>query len=77
MKVEEFLRYHTDVGDLVEFTEDGWRIGVTYVDSEDLFLQSLNKNLLNAKVKYENKDRHLYIGDIKKPNHTNGRHFIL
>ena len=67
MKVEEYLRYHTDVGDLVEFTDGGWRIGITYIDSEDLFLQSLNKNLLNGKVKYENKDKHLYIGDIKDP----------
>ena len=26
MKVEEYLRFHTDVGDLVEFTDGGWRI---------------------------------------------------
>ena len=36
MKVEEYLRYHTNVGDLVEFTNGGWRIGITYVDHEDL-----------------------------------------
>lgn len=67
MKVEEYLRYHTDVGDLVEFTDGGWRIGITYIDSEDLFIQSLDENLLNAEVKYKNEDRHLYIGDIKNP----------
>lgn len=67
MKVEEYLRYHTDVGDLVEFTDGGWRIGITYIDAEDLFLQSLNKDLLNAEVKYKNEERHIYIGDIKNP----------
>lgn len=67
MKVEEYLRFHTEVGDLVEFTDGGWRIGITYIDSEDLFLQSLNKDLLNSKVKYKNEDRHIYIGDIKNP----------
>lgn len=67
MKVEEYLRFHTEVGDLVEFTDGGWRIGITYIDSEDLFIQSLNKNLLNAKVKYKNKDKKLYIGDYRNP----------
>lgn len=67
MKVEEYLRFHTNVGDLVEFTRGGWRIGITYIDSEDLFLQSLNENLLNSKVKYKNEDRHIYIGDIDNP----------
>lgn len=67
MKVEEYLLKHTEVGDLVEFTSGGWRIGITHIDSEDLFIQSLNKNLLNAKVKYENKDKKLYIGDYRNP----------
>ena len=67
MKVEEYLLKHTEVGDLVEFTDGGWRIGITYIDHEDLFIQSLNKNLLNAKVKYENKDKKLYIGNYKNP----------
>ena len=67
MKVEEYLRYHTDAGDLVEFTYGGWRIGITYIDSEDLFIQSLNKNLLNAKVKSENTDRHLWVGNPDAP----------
>ena len=67
MTVEEYLRYHTEVGDLVEFTRGGWRIGITYIDHEDLFIQSLNKNLLNAKVQYENNDKKLYIGDCKNP----------
>ena len=67
MTVEEYLLYHTDAGDLVEFTDGGWRIGVTYIDSEDLFIQSLSKRLLNANVKYENKERKLYVGDYKNP----------
>lgn len=65
--VEEYLLKHTEVGDLVEFTSGGWRIGITYIDHEDLFIQSLNKNLLNAKVKYENKNKKLYIGDYRNP----------
>ena len=67
MKVAEYLLHHTEVGDLVEFTDGGWRIGITYIDHEDLFIQSLNKNLLNAEVKYENKDKKLYIGNYKNP----------
>lgn len=67
MKVDEYLLKHTEVGDLVEFTYGGWRIGITYIDSEDLFIQSLNPNLLKAKVKHENKDKKLYIGDCKNP----------
>ena len=67
MTVQEYLLHHTNVGDLVEFTDGGWRIGITYIDSEDLFIQSLSKRLLNANVEYENKDKKLYIGDYKNP----------
>ena len=67
MTVEEYLLKHTEVGDLVEFTAGGWRIGITYIDSEDLFIQSLSRDLLSAKVKYENKDKKLYIGDYRNP----------
>lgn len=67
MTVREYLLYHTDMGDLVEFTSGGWRIGITYIDSEDLFIQSLNKSLLDSNVKYENKDKKLYVGDYRDP----------
>ena len=67
MTVQEYLLHHTNVGDLVEFTDGGWRIGITYIDSEDLFIQSLSKRLLNANVEYENTDKKLYVGDHKNP----------
>lgn len=67
IKVEEYLLKHTEVGDLVEFTYGGWRIGITYIDSEDLFIQSLSKSLLNAEVEHENKYKKLYIGNYKNP----------
>ena len=67
MKVREYLLKHTEMGDLVEFTDCGWRIGITYIDSEDLFIQSLNPNLLDAEVKHENKEKKLYVGDYKNP----------
>jgi hypothetical protein len=67
MTVEEYLLYHTDAGDLVEFTEGGWRIGVTYIDHEDLFIQSLNPNLLKAEVVHENKEKILWVGDYRNP----------
>nr|DAI43958.1 MAG TPA: hypothetical protein [Caudoviricetes sp.] len=59
MKLSEFLLRHTNVGDLVIFLDDGWQIGCTIIDHEDLFLGSLNTGLLTRKVKsnrYEKKD---------------------
>ena len=67
MKVKEYLLNHTEIGDLVEFTDGGWRIGITYIDSEDLFIRSLNPNLLDAEVKYENKEKKIYVGGCKNP----------
>ncbi len=67
MIVLDYLLYETDMGDLVEFTDGGWRIGITYIDSEDLFIQSLSSDLLNAEVVHENKDKKLYIGSYKNP----------
>lgn len=42
LKLSEFLLRHTNVGDLVIFLDDGWQIGCTIIDHEDLFLGSLN-----------------------------------
>jgi hypothetical protein len=67
MTVLDYLLHETDMGDLVEFTEGGWRIGITYIDSEDLFVQSLNRDLLSAEVVHENKDKKLYVGNYKNP----------
>lgn len=49
--VEEYLREKTDVGEIIIFTDGGWKIGMTQIDHEDLFVQSLNKGLLNREVK--------------------------
>lgn len=67
MKVDYYLLQQTNVGDLIEFTHGGWRIGITYIDSEDLFLQSLSTDLLQAEVVHENEDRNLYIGHPSNP----------
>lgn len=34
----------------VEITDGGWRIGFTYIDDEDLFMQSLNPEMLDREV---------------------------
>lgn len=47
----------------VEITDGGWRIGFTYIDDEDLFMQSLNLKMLDREVeKIERKK----IKDINK-----------
>lgn len=49
--VGKFLLKNTSVGDVVIFREDGWQIGMTYIDSEDLFQRSLSTVLLNRDLK--------------------------
>lgn len=59
MKLNELLLRHTNVGDLVMIYDQGWYIGCTIIDHEDLFIGSLNPGLLLRKVKdyrYENRD---------------------
>lgn len=51
MNLKEFLLERTNVGDLVVFKQDGWQIGCTIIDNEDLFIGSLNPILLRANVK--------------------------
>lgn len=46
MKLEEFLRNETKIGDIVIFREGGWQVGMTRIDSEDLFIFSLNPVML-------------------------------
>ena len=50
-KVSEVLLKETKVGDLVMFLDDGWAIGCTLIDHEDLFMQSLSIGLLTRYVK--------------------------
>ena len=46
MKVEEFLRNETKIGDIVIFRDCGWQVGMTRIDNEDLFIFSLNPVML-------------------------------
>lgn len=34
----------------VEITQDGWRVGFTYIDHEDLFIHSLSDRILEKEV---------------------------
>lgn len=59
LKLSKFLLRHTNVGDLVIFLDNGWQIGCTIIDHEDLFLGSINVGLLTRTVKsnrYEKRD---------------------
>lgn len=50
MKLLDFLRNKTNVGDVVVFCYAGWQTGCTVIDHEDLFITSLNPELLDQKV---------------------------
>lgn len=59
MKLSELLIHYTNVGDLVIFEDGGWQIGCTIVDSEYLFMGSINPALFTRYVKgyrYEPRD---------------------
>lgn len=59
MKLSKFLLKETNTGDLVMIKDDGWYIGCTIIDHEDLFIVSLNPVLLLREVKkshYEKSD---------------------
>lgn len=59
MNLSEVLLHRTDVGDLVLIRDSGWQIGCTMIDHEDLFINSLDNNLLRKEVGnyyYEKKD---------------------
>lgn len=59
MKLNKFLLKNTNVGDLVMIMDQGWYIGCTIIDHEDLFIGSLNPGLLMREVKdygYEKRD---------------------
>lgn len=56
MILHSFLLEATNVGDLVIFKHEGYTIGCTMIDHEDLFLGSLSQNILNMKVVSSQKD---------------------
>lgn len=46
MRLEEFLRNETKVGDIVIFRDCGWQVGMTRIDGDDFFIFSLNPVML-------------------------------
>ena len=50
MTLSYLLRYILPAYNYVEFTDGGWRVGMTYIDDEDLFLYSLSSQILNRNV---------------------------
>ena len=59
MNLREFLLSQTNVGDIVLIRDAGWQIGCTIIDNEDLFIYSLNPDMLRRKVRnsyYDKRD---------------------
>ena len=50
MTLKEVLLHKTKVGDVVIFIDGGWQVGATIIDSEDLFIRSLDSKFLDRKV---------------------------
>ena len=51
MDLREFLLHKTNVGDIVVIQDAGWQTGLTMIDNEDLFIDSLDPSMLRRKVK--------------------------
>lgn len=47
MTLKEFLTKHGRVGEVIIFRENGWQIGLTRIDNDDLYLRSLSTRMLN------------------------------
>lgn len=60
MTLRDFLKKHAHVGEIVVIRENGWQIGLTRIDNDDLYLLSLNAGLLDeyevANFTYEERD---------------------
>ena len=48
--LQEVLLYDIPADRYVEIRDHGWRVGFTYIDYEDLFIESLNPAILNRRV---------------------------
>lgn len=58
MTVKELLLERAKIGDIVIFREGGWQIGMTRIDNDGFFIQSLSTWLLCKEVRhYEYTDR--------------------
>lgn len=49
--LEQVLLHETKEFEFVIIRDGGWRVGMTWIDPEDLFIRSLNNRLLNREVK--------------------------
>ena len=60
MTLRSIIYQHARVGDLIVFRENGWQIGLTRIDNNDLYLLSLNSRLLDeyevVNFTYEQRD---------------------
>ena len=64
MKLRDFLLYKTKVGEVVLIRENGWQIGCTRIDNEDLFIHSLHPSMLDKEVRhFEYADRDWLVKD--------------
>lgn len=51
MRLHEFLLKKTQVGELVQITRCGWNCAAAIIDNEDLFIHSINSDILDREVK--------------------------
>jgi hypothetical protein len=49
--LKEVLLHELPANTYVSITSEGWRVGFTYIDHEDLFIHSLDSKFLSQKVK--------------------------
>ena len=47
MTLRDFLKKHARIGEIIVFRENGWQIGLTRIDNDDLYLISLSSRLLD------------------------------
>lgn len=52
MTVKELLLERAKIGDIVIFREGGWQIGMTRIDNDGFFIQSLSTWLLCKEVRH-------------------------
>lgn len=75
MNLREFLLTKTRARELCIITDYGYVIGATYIDHEDLFINSLNPRILNEKVNSDSWNKFTFINNDRKAQ-TVLAHFI-
>ena len=63
MKLKEFLLKKTKARELCIITDCDYIIGATYIDNEDLFISSLNDNLLEKIIKSDHYETFICINN--------------